>query len=164
MLAGPFLPDFLPFPLSVSWSSTHNCSINISHIFYFRELLFPAQVIKTFLCRCSTFHLHNQYRSICSSLVYNKDNPKVFCGARQFLQDVARMFSVGWKIGISSPSSKMPCCVLLYSLLWLPYTPLPQSQSKNHATLSGLEYLALFPSQNQPNCYKIHYKRPKVEL
>ena len=57
MLAGPFLPDFLPFPLSVSWSSTHNCSINISHIFYFRELLFPAQVIKTFLCRCSTFHL-----------------------------------------------------------------------------------------------------------
>ena len=96
--------------------------------------------------------------------MYNKDNPKVFCGARQFLQDVARMFSVGLKIGISSLTSRMPCSVLLYSLLWLPYIPLPQSQSKNHATLSGLEYLALFPSQNQPNCYKIHNKRPKVEI
>ena len=98
-----------------------------------------------------------------NSMVY-EDIAKELCGAWQFLQDVARMFSVGWKIGISFPTSRMPCCVLLYSLLWVAYIPLPQSQSKNHATLSGLEYLALFPSQNQPNCYKIHNKRPKVEI
>ena len=89
---------------------------------------------------------------------------KYFVAQRSFCKMLPECFQLGWKIGISSPTSKMPCCVLLYSLLWVAYIPLPQSQSKNHATLSGLEYLALFPSQNQPNCYKIHNKRPKVEI
>ena len=108
--------------------------------------------------------LQTTLHMISNSMVYTKGIAKVFCGARQFLQDVARMFSDGWEIGIFSLTSRFPCCVPLYSLLWLPYIPLPQSQSKNHATLSGLEYLALFPSQNQPNRYKIHNKRPKVEI
>ena len=138
MLAGPFLPDFLPFPLSVSWSSTHNCSINISNIFYFRELPFSAQIMKVLkqvYCRCWMFHLIFNYNQLCIWYAiqwYMRILQRNFVVPGSFCKMLPECFQLVWKLG--SPRSQAElvlCCVPLYSLLWLPYIPLPNVKAKN---------------------------------
>ena len=165
MLAGPFLPDFLPFPLSVSWSSTHNCSINISHIFYFRELWFPAQVIKTFLCRCSTFHLCLLITTSTAPYAAHwciiRIIQKYFVAQGSFCKMLPECFQLVWKLGSPPPQAECPAVFLCIPYFGHPTSPSPNLKAKTMRRFQVLNILPCFLLRTNPTVTKYITSAPK---